>query len=86
MLPALVFAGVPGMGTVFSKRTAPSLRSPSLEDALVASIAAATMPIAVHNNVRFLLIARLPLFFLSSRFYRLVNIISRFGEGFKTIT
>src|ERR1700730_11322204 len=61
MLPPVVFAFVPGMGTVVSKRTAPPSRS--IEDASVASIAAAKILTAVHNNVRFLSIASLPCFF-----------------------
>src|ERR1700730_4237428 len=85
ILPAVVFAGVPGIGTVFSKRTAaPLSRSPSLEDAPVASIAAVRIPNAVHNNVRFLLIERLPYFFyragsLGSRisFTRLEKVLRR---------
>src|SRR5882757_1935940 len=63
ILPPVVFAFVPGMATVVSKRTAPSLPSPSIENAPVESIAAAKMPTAVHNNVRFLRIASLPGFF-----------------------
>jgi hypothetical protein len=55
---------VAGMGTVLSKRTAPSFPPPSIEDASVASIAAAKMPTAVHNNVRFLIISFLPWFFV----------------------
>src|SRR6266436_645686 len=61
MLPPVVFALVPGMGTVVSKRTAPPSRS--IENALVANVAAASMPTAVHNNVRVLSIASLPCFF-----------------------
>src|SRR5882757_11191353 len=63
MLPPVVFALVPGIGTVVSKRTAPRSRSRSIEDASVASIAAAKMLTAVHNNVRFLIIASLPFFY-----------------------
>jgi hypothetical protein len=66
------------MGTVVSKRTAPSFPSRSIENAPVASIAAAKMPAAVHNNVLFLSIASLPCF-LSSRFSRLSDIIVLFG-------
>src|SRR5229473_1190371 len=84
IFPPVVFALVAGMGTVLSKRIAPSFPPPSIEDASVASIAAAKMPTAVHNNVRFLIISCLP--FFSSRFSRLSDIICRFGEGFKTMT
>src|SRR5258708_15718004 len=64
ILPPVVFALVPGMGTVVSKRTAPSLPSRSIENAWVASVDAASMLTAAHNNVRFLSIASLPCFFV----------------------
>jgi hypothetical protein len=64
ILPPVVFAFVPGMGTVVSKRTAPSFPSGSIENASVAGIAAANMLTAVHNNVRYLSIASLPCFFV----------------------
>jgi hypothetical protein len=64
MLPPVVFAFVPGIGTVVSKRTAPSFPSRSIANASVASIAAAKMLTAVHNNVRFPGIASLPCFFI----------------------
>src|SRR5882757_9257831 len=81
MLPPVVFALVPGIGTVVSKRTAPRSRSRSIEDASVASIAAAKMLTAVHNNVRFLIIASLPCFFIEP-LSRLAGTIVPFGEGF----
>src|ERR1700730_5848033 len=84
ILPAVVFALVAGMGTVLSKWTAPSFPPPSIEDAPVASIAAAKTLTAVHNNVRLLVISCLLCF--SSRFSRLADIICRFLEGFKTMT
>jgi hypothetical protein len=52
------------MGTVVSKRTAPSFPSPSPEIASVENIAAARMLTAVHNNARCLTIASLPCFFV----------------------
>src|SRR4030088_792670 len=85
ILPQVVFALVPGMGTVFSKRTAPSLPWPSIEDASVVSIAAAKMLIAVHNNVRPLNIALLPICFCRAS-SRLWESIVLFEDGFKTLS
>src|SRR5450631_2256577 len=78
ILPPVVFAFVPGMGTVVSRRTAPPSRS--VENASVASTAAAKMLTAVLNNVRYLSIASLPVF--SSLFSRLQGILLLFGSGF----
>src|SRR5712675_3225710 len=60
ILPPVVFAFVPGMGTVVSRPTAPPSRS--MESASVASTAAAKMLTVVHNNVRYPGIASLPFF------------------------
>src|SRR5437016_14671148 len=81
ILPPVVFAAVPGIGTVVSKWTDPSFPSRSMENASVASIAAAKMLTAVHNSVRFLTIGR-SLVFLSSLTFRLSGSIVLFGYRF----
>src|ERR1700693_843826 len=80
ILPAVVFALVPGIGTVVSRRTAPPSRS--IANASVANVAAASRPTAAHNNVLFLSIASLPCFFLPSRGFRLRDIFPLLEQGF----